>query len=449
MIFVFLTLAIIRATWTIWGIPLSVPELKWLLIGERLGEGFVMYRDLYDHTGPLATFVYQVLDVPFGKSRWAHVFFSTVLITVQAGILNRILVKNKAYEENTYVPGFLYVIVMSGTMDFFALSPQLLSLTFLLLALGHILRRIDNVASDELFIRSGLYLALATCFYIPSGIFIFIFLLGFSLFTSAIVRRLAVMVINIFLVFGGIWIYFFLFEAEWDFVHDFFVTGVTKPTTFYIGPSGMLIASANLTLTGTVALSALFTVQTTVFQRKIQKMMLAFVIATFIVAFISVDLMMADLVFLGPPVTFFLTHYFLGLKRGFWKQSIPLLFISVLVLYPLALFKMNILDQMTVKEDQRGPISGERLMGIGVPISYYQNCQLAGPFLNNHVSRGKLRDINYYDTASEIYQGLVKSKPEVVIDHWGEAGNLFSRFPDFGRKYEKVSDGIYRLKTSN
>ena len=37
-----------------WGLPLMPIELRAMLVGERLGEGVRLYRDLYDSTAPLA-----------------------------------------------------------------------------------------------------------------------------------------------------------------------------------------------------------------------------------------------------------------------------------------------------------------------------------------------------------------------------------------------------------
>ncbi|MEQ9006293.1 MAG: hypothetical protein RLP12_00305, partial [Ekhidna sp.] len=110
-------------------------ELKWLLLGEWLGQGFRMYSETFDYTGPIAAFVYKYLYLIFGKTSFIHYGFSSLVIIFQAGIFNQLLLKNKAYDENSYLPAFLYMILMVSVPDFMALSPQLLSLTFVLLAL--------------------------------------------------------------------------------------------------------------------------------------------------------------------------------------------------------------------------------------------------------------------------------------------------------------------------
>ena len=102
-----------------------VLELKWLLLGEWLGDGSRMYRETYDYTGPLAAMAYKYLDLLFGKSSVAHHVVSSAVIIVQAGIFNGILLRNKAFDENNYLPAFFYVVLMMCVPDFMALSPQL------------------------------------------------------------------------------------------------------------------------------------------------------------------------------------------------------------------------------------------------------------------------------------------------------------------------------------
>ena len=250
------------------GIPFSVPELKWLLVGQRLGDGFTMYRDLYDYTGPVAVFFYKWLDIVFGRSRWVHVIFSTMLITVQAGMFNGLLIRNKAYSENNYLPAFLYVICMSATMDFFALSPQLISVTFILMALNHVFRRIDNVVTDELFLYSGLYLGLAFMCYLPAAIYFLIFLLSLILFSSAVLRRILLFIYGATVILLVIWAYYYWFDANGDFLYDYFMTPFLKDKTWYLDFAELTKVSAILILTMLFGVSVILTQRVTNFQQK-------------------------------------------------------------------------------------------------------------------------------------------------------------------------------------
>ena len=62
---------------------LQAAELKWLLLGQKMGEGNLLYADIWDNTAPLAAGVYWLLDVLFGRSAMAHHVVSLLLVWVQ------------------------------------------------------------------------------------------------------------------------------------------------------------------------------------------------------------------------------------------------------------------------------------------------------------------------------------------------------------------------------
>ncbi len=424
---------------------MSIPELKWLLIGQRLGDGFTMYRDLYDYTGPVAVFFYKWLDVLFGRSRWVHVVFSTLLITLQAGVLNNLLIRNKAYSENNYLPAFIYVICMSATLDFFALSPQLISMTFIIMALNHVFRRIDNVVTDELFLYSGFYLGLSLMCYLPSLIYFLIFLLSLVLFSSAVTRRIILFVYGALAVFLVLWAYYYWFEANSDFLYDYFVTPFQKAKVWYISFVGLAKIGAVLLVALVLGMSSMVTQRVTNFQQKMQQVMFLFVMAGFGVLIINTDLMTADFVFFVPSITFFLTHYFLGLQKRFWKAVIPNLLILAMIIYPFYCLETSVADSIIVHPDGQGDSDSKKsLMGIGVDITSYQHYHIAGPFLDPYVSRRKIEQLDYFDGVSGLYFGITASDPDLIKDPEEVVPTLFQRFPNFAQGYEQSADHQYQ-----
>ena len=432
----------IRVVWSIVGMPLSIPELKWMLIGQRLGDGFTMSRDLYDYTGPVAVFFYKWLDIFFGRSRWVHVIFSTLLIILQAGLFNRMLIRNKAYAENNYLPAFLYVTCMSATMDFFALSPQLIAVTFILMALNHVFRRIDNVVTDELFLYSGLYLGLAMLCYLPSAIYFLIVLLSLVLFSSAVTRRMLLFIYGAGVVLLVVWAYYFWFDANGDFLYDFFLTPFLKEKTWYINLLDLTKVGGMLAVTMLFGVSVVFTQRVTNFQQKMQQVMLLFIAAGGVVLMLNAELTTADLVFFVPSITFFLTYYFLGLRRRFWTVFVPYALVIVMIIYPYFWLKSEELNGIIVGAASEP--QDRTLMGIGLEIADYQNNPIGGPFLDPFVSARKIEQLDYFDGVSGLYHGIVKSQPDLIIDREGEvASKLFHRFPDFGEHYQQTAPEEY------
>ena len=56
-IFLLLLFVAINLPLVLIGVPVTLPELKFMVLGERLQEGAAMYRDVFDTTGPLAAMV--------------------------------------------------------------------------------------------------------------------------------------------------------------------------------------------------------------------------------------------------------------------------------------------------------------------------------------------------------------------------------------------------------
>lgn len=445
LIFIFLILVGVRVAWIIFGLPLSIQELRFLIIGERLGDGFVMYKELYDHTGPLAALVYKWIDIFFGRSRWIHVAISTILVIVQAGLFNNILLRNKAYNENTYVPAFLYVVLFCGTMDFFALTPQLMALTFILFALNHVFRRIDNVVTDELFLYSGIYLGMATFFYLPALIYLVLFLLSLVLFSTAVLRRLLVFLYGSFLIFLVIWAYFFWFEASGDFLFSFFRAGLFKRPEPLITYADFVRAAFFLGPVALLSFTVLFTQRLTTFQQKMQQVMIMLFLGGLVVVLIARDLSTNELVLFIPSVTFFLVYFMLGLRRKIWRYSLPYLIALGLILYPFYWLSQNGSSELLARPNAT-TITGERLMGIGVPLSFYTDNKLAGPFLDPHISEQKLKGLDYFEEASVLYEVIVDSAPTVIVDQEDVMPAIFYKFPVLKDLYSQEDTGKYRRK---
>ncbi len=444
ILLVFLILVIIRIAWVVIGLPLSVPELKWLIIGERLGDGFIMYKQLYDHTGPLAALVYKTLDIVFGRSRWVHLVMSTLLILIQAGMFNRILLKTKAYNESTYYPAFFYAVCMSSVMDFFALSPQLMSLTFVMATLGQIFRRIGNEVTDKLFVTSGLYLGLAAGFYFPALIFFPIFLLSFLLFSSAITRRLILFIYGILVVFLITLGYFVWRGAGQEFVIDFLKIGISKPKKYYTSLFEYLQIASALLFSWLISLSVIFTDRVTNYQQKIQQVMIFFFVAATLIVFITKDLMPSDMVFMIPTVAFFLVYYFLSIKKRALRLIMPSLVIFGLIGYPMFWISRNQECDLLVQPPSIKAKDGERVLGIGIPINEYQDVVFAGPFLDDYITHIKLEDLNYYDASPRMYDAIKGSEADVIIDKLDIAPKMLRRFPELGEMYEQEDEGYYR-----
>lgn len=110
---------------------------------------------------------------------------TTLLVFIQAVMVNRLVIKNKLSHELTLIPGMLYIIFVSFIPSFLSLSEVLFANTFFLLSLHEIFRIYKNPRPSSYLFNAGLYGALASLIYFP-----FILIIPMCITTIATLRTM-------------------------------------------------------------------------------------------------------------------------------------------------------------------------------------------------------------------------------------------------------------------
>ncbi|MDW3196592.1 MAG: hypothetical protein R8G66_29720 [Cytophagales bacterium] len=417
-------------------------QFKWLLLGERLGEGFRMYSETFDYTGPLAAYTYKFVDVLFGRSWLSHQILATLIVMIQASILNIILLRNGAFKENNYFPAFFYILVASAIPDAYALSPQLMSLTFILLSLNNIFRRIDNEVQDELFLYAGLYLGIAMLFYLPAVVYFVVMLSSLLLFSSPAARRLMLFFYGLVVPVIISFCYFYWYGAQWAFIDSYLLRGILNARSYNVGIVPLLIAgSFFLFLSLLTILSVLSKGKYANFQTKIQQVMLLTIGGGMLAMLVSVELGSSQLILFVPALSFFLSHYVLLLRKPLYQLTVPYLLVIGLLVYPYLPFHQTNLELPQPAEQKQ-----EKLLYFGSGLGPYQTYQIGSPFLDQKLSNRWLGKLDYYQPAARIHDNLLASDPDVIIDDLGVVSKLFFRFPQLEARYERRGSSYYRVR---
>ena len=423
----------------------SYYELKWLLLGEWLNDGFSMYSQTYDYTGPIAVFVYKYLSFVFGRSSFIHYGFSSIVIIFQAGIFNQLLLKNKAYDENSYLPAFLYTILMISVPDFMTLSPQLLSLTFILLALRNVLRRIDNQVTDELFLNSGIFIGIATMIYLPSMVFFLVFLFALILFSTAATRRLTLYLFSFFLAFSMCSLYFYWRGDLSVFIDSYLIQNLLMERSSPLDLRGVFLISAGfITIFLISVFKTLSSARPTNFQQKIQQVIWLMLLGALATFFISNEKTLLELVFVVPVITYFWVHYFILIRRRVFKFVMPGLLIFGLLIYSMFTYQ-KFTRPLEVYIEQ---VSEEGVMILGSDLGYYKNVGMNTPCFDLNLTKRAFAGLDNYGSAGDLFKLFQKANPELVIDQIQVMPKMMERFPKIASDYRKESGTTYR-KISN
>ncbi len=430
LVIVLITLISIRVTYGLIGLPLSMPELKGLLLGQWLASGFSMYSETFDYTAPLSAWTYQLIDFLFGRSRISHWIVSGFLVFTQAVIFNRSLLKYKVISESNYVAAFLYIIFSIATFDFFALSPQLMSLTWVIISMDHLIRKMDKATGDELFLFPGFYLGIANMFYLPSIAFFFVFSLALILITRASLRRMSLFVYGWLSACLIVLVILYLDGGLDEFWSVYFLE-IVRDKIYYLSYFDLFRWTLLPIMVFIMAMFATLGKREGSLHAKTQQFMIFVFLASCGVILMSGTLSGAELVFFIPVFTFFTTNYFLRLKRRFWRWVIPHVMIIGSVIAPhIGLKYGNFSDHILAVEKRDDSLNDKNIMIIGSLSPAYMNGNIAGPFLDDEIGRRRLNDLDFYQKAPVFLEVFRRAKPDIVIDELGAMSEIHHRFPE-------------------
>ncbi len=457
LVILFILLLLIRIP-LLWAeVDLTLSEMQWMLIGEKLAaDGGLMYYDVWDTTAPLAVVVYRGIALLFGNSIWAYHVLSTLVVFIQAAIFNHLLLSNKAYKENSYVPAFMYILFIHFFEDLLSLTPVLMGLTFVLLAINNIFKRIDNQTRDDMFLYTGIYLGIASLFYLPYFLFFVISVLSLILFSGAIFRRIFLLIHGYFmvLVLSGIYAYLYDAHLEW---WDFYVRSWWQIDQVELISGSSFLWSA--VIPGVLLLISIFKTYSlgrfVNYQVKFQQVMLFILLGGLINLLIADQWGLYQLVLIVPAMAFFGSHYLLLIRKAWQAELITLLFIIAVFGTHLTLaqnwFYVHELIGMD-KADANFPvgaetIEGKKILVLGPDTRYYNGNRLATPFLNWQLASQVFEGLDYYYYIELGQARLQSDLPEIIVDQEGLVPKLFQRLPLVARHYQRSqTEPKYYLK---
>lgn len=455
LIFILFILTILRLPVFLGDMPLMIPELGWMVAGEKLATGSLLYVDLWDDLAPFSALVYWIIHELFGRSVFPYHILSFLLVFIQAFIFNTVLINTKTFNETTFFPALVYVLLMSLFMDFNTLSPVLMSITFLLFALHNIFHHIDNNSWVGNLLNTGLYIGVASLFYMPCLLFIFPVIISYILFTGTVLRRYFLFLYGVFIPYLFVGMYFYWNNALDDFYSNYIYVNIFTPGRKFIGLTDFLAIATLPTVYLIFSFFKLFeATRYTSIQVRYQQIIF-FMLITASVSWVFVNKRLPyQLIIFVPFAAFFLSHYFLLMQRKIFAESlffILLIYISITSLgsvYQTIVPSYINYGSLLVQEGTYDElVKNKKILVLGDDLNYYKNASLATPYLNWNLAKFHFDNPFYYDNLTSIYTNFEKDLPEVIIDENGAFKNASSAIPSIQDLYIENDDSkIFILK---
>ena len=422
----------------------------WMVLGERLSDGYLLYVDVIDDTGPLSAGVFTGLHILFGRSPITYILLGKVFVLFQIYYWNSTLIKYRVFDENTYLPAIVMAALFHFSFDLMYLSPTLLGSTFLLLAFGQLFSHtVLQKESSESTLLIGIYGGLATGFH-----WNFVFFLPFLVFTGLAisgftVRQLFLAIMGFFLPILLILVFYFwkdgLEQALQVWPIGFtYLNYAYQPFLSWLAPGALPLV---LALIG-FAISSFFR-GATINQQKQRQLILIWLLFSAGLFFLVKNTASYQLVVFLPAMSYFITQFFLHFN---WTLLLRPAFFGLVLALPI--WGMKYWQERTKVDTtyfvtapiEKGQLIQKGLMVLEENPSPYLTHSLDGPFLNFHMSESYLKQEKNLQQKAQVFQMIRRQQPEQVYDKEGLFKALLEELPALKEFYNEDKPGRYSKK---
>lgn len=432
---------------------ITVPELHSFVIGERVSDGFDLYHETIDNTPPLASWFYGLFDLVFGRSLTARHIFAFIIVFFQSAFLGIILIDKKVFAENTYIPSLLFSLLAFISFDSLALTSDLLAFGIILLALNNLIKEIEfRAPRDETTFNLGIFISIASMFSFSYAIYLPGIVIILSIFTRTSIRKYLLLVFGFILPHAVLLCIFNLKGNAGDLWQNYYLHNLSFP-------SHDLISTKSLLLLCTVPLFYLFLslfilnrdARLTKYQSQVFQMMFLWFVIAFVQFFIATDFRPQSIITVIPPVSFFLTHFLLLIRRRkFAELNTLILLIGIVTLSYLTRYEK--IPQISFSNLFVGkntfPVKDKKILVLTENRDFFVDNKLGSAFYNWDLSKPVFTKPDYYENLLLVSRSFETEKPEVIIDPQNLMAKFFARLPQLKAQYDKTPEG-YTLKPSN
>lgn len=421
------------------------------MVGERVANGFGLYSETIDSTPPLTAWFYGLFDMVFGRSLTARHIFTFVILFSQSIYLGIILIDKKVFKENTYIPSLLFSLLAFISFDSLALTGDLLAFGIILLALNNVIKEIEfRTPRDETTFNLGIFISLASMFSFSYAIYLPGSIILLSIFTRSSLRKYLLLVFGFVLPHGLLLCIYNLGGGASDLWQNFYLHNLSFP-------SHDLISTTSLVLLCGVPLFYLFVslfiltrdAHLTKYQSQIFQMMIIWFLIAFVQFFLAVDFRPQSIITVLPPVSFFLTHFLLLIRRRkFAEMNTWVLVIGIVTLAYLTRYSQIpqiSFNDLLVKQNDL-PVKNKKILVLSSQHAVFRDNTLGLSFYDWDLSERIFKNPDYYENLLHVHRAFEKEKPEVIIDPENLMAAFFNRLPQLRELYTKSPEG-YQLKS--
>ncbi len=150
-------------------------------------DGFILYSRVnisLEEAAPL----YNLVGGLFKNYPLLNVSLAFVFLYFQSFMVNQLVTSKNLIDRQSFLPGFLYLVLMSSSFEMLSLHPVLFANFFLIIALNKILEVYDEKDVMLEVFNVGMLISLAGLFYFPALVLFILLIIALGIYFLANLR---------------------------------------------------------------------------------------------------------------------------------------------------------------------------------------------------------------------------------------------------------------------
>jgi len=284
---------------------------------------------------PFAQLFFYLTEALFGNNHYVLAIIAIIVIFVQALMVNRLVNASKLFDTGTFAPSVIYVTIACLFREFLFLSPALLSLTFVIPALGKSLRFFRQQRCFAEVFDMGFLIAIASLFYKPVFLLIILLFIALAVMRSFNWREWVIGLSGFVTVFFLAGTFYFMIDKLPGFTREFILAPTVIPKNSLESSLSLSVITAStgvLTLVS-IVIFLLNYLKSAVLARKFMALsgwaFLLLALSSLFVSGVSVN----HFVVLSVPLSIIISYLFISIKRVRIANVIHYLWLAVVLFF--------------------------------------------------------------------------------------------------------------------
>lgn len=429
---------------------ITIPEFKAMIVGEMMAEGKTLYVDIWDSTPPVTAWMNRLMVGLIGRELLVRHLFTTIVFFLQAAYFGLLLIRNRAFEQTSYLPSFLFGLLVFFSFDSIAFTREVWASTFLLLALDRTLReiqfrdqRISNINVLGILVGISSLCVFTYAVFFP-GILLVLVLTSRMDGHKILMYTTGFLFPHLLLITG-----YYLNGFLPDLLAHFYYANLQFNTLAYIDATGLLVISALPLL---MIVFGLFkgrgNISVTRYQSQIFVVMMLWFLIGLAEIWLARQRSAQTLVVCLPPVAFFIHYYFIRIRRVWISSLLP--WVLVFGIFSVSWLAIGgkverVSYQRTFLSGFEQEYAGKRLLVLSDDLSEYQAGSVAGYFSEWALASTVFREPEYYENIILLERLFREDPPEVIVDPENLMSRVFRYLPEAANKYRAKGNRYVRI----